>query len=72
MGERKGRTPELIVGLDLGDKYCETYVLDGEGEVVERGKVRTREAVNNGEEVDRSNGLDLDTPGMDRIRVAWW
>lgn len=39
---RKG-IPELTVGLDLGDRFSEICVLDGEGEIVERSKVRTTE-----------------------------
>lgn len=43
MGECKERTPELTVGLDLGDRYCEICALDSEGDVIERGNVRTEE-----------------------------
>ncbi len=43
MGQGKELAPELTVGLDLGDRYCEICLLDSEGEVVERGKVRTGE-----------------------------
>ncbi|MFO8173677.1 MAG: transposase [Longimicrobiales bacterium] len=31
MKQRKGRTPELTVGLDLGDRFSEICVIDGEG-----------------------------------------
>ena len=37
MGKGKERTPELTVGLDLGDRYCEICALDPQGKVVERG-----------------------------------
>jgi transposase len=43
MGQGQERVPELTVGLDLGDRYCEICALDREGEVMERGKVRTQE-----------------------------
>ena len=43
MGHGKEGAPELTVGLDLGDRHCEICALDREGDVVERGKVRTEE-----------------------------
>jgi transposase len=33
--------PEITIGLDVGDKWTHCHVLDGPGEVVETGKIRT-------------------------------
>ncbi len=38
------RDGELTVGIDLGDRFSSYCVLDGRGEVVEEGKVRTTTA----------------------------
>ena len=43
MGQGRDGAPELTVGMDLGDRQCEICMLDGEGWVVDRGKVRTEE-----------------------------
>lgn len=32
--------PEVTIGLDVSDKYCQVCVLDGGGEVLEEGRVR--------------------------------
>jgi len=37
----KGST--LTIGIDLGDEFSQVCVLDGEGEVIEEGKLRTTE-----------------------------
>jgi len=59
MGQGKERAPELTVGLDLGDRYCEICALDQEGEVIERGKVRTEELA-----------LRRRFAGMERARIV--
>lgn len=59
MKQGNGRTPELTVGLDLGDRFSEICAIDGEGEIVERGKVRTREAA-----------LEGRFGGMEPVRVV--
>jgi transposase len=33
--------PEMVIGLDVSDKYTQVCVLDGAGEVVEQGRLRT-------------------------------
>jgi hypothetical protein len=38
-----GSKPSRTVGLDLGDKFCHYCILDGEGEVMEEGRVKTEE-----------------------------
>ena len=43
MGQGQEQVPELTVGLDLGDRYCEICALDREGEVMEQGKGQTQE-----------------------------
>lgn len=35
------QTPNLTIGLDVGDQYSVTCALDGAGHVVQRGRVRT-------------------------------
>jgi len=37
-------TYELTVGIDLGDKYSQVCVLDGEGEVIEEARIATTQA----------------------------
>ena len=59
MGQGEERAPELTVGLDLGDRYCEICALDPQGNVVERGKVRTEELA-----LRRRFG------GMERVRIV--
>jgi transposase len=49
----------LTVGVDLGDKYSHLCVLDGVGDVVEEGRVRTMEA-----------GLRKRFAGMPAARIA--
>ena len=37
--------PQRIIGLDVGDRFTQVCVLDGAGEIIEEGRVRsTREA----------------------------
>jgi len=33
--------PEMTIGLDVGDKYCQVCALDAGGEIIEEGRVRT-------------------------------
>jgi hypothetical protein len=33
--------PEVTIGLDLGDKFSQVFVLNREGEVLEEGRVQT-------------------------------
>ena len=49
----------LTVGLDLGDRYSRFAVLDGEGQVVEEGRVATREP-----------SLRQRFSGCERMRIA--
>jgi transposase len=42
--ERAANRPELTVGLDLGDRFSRYCVVNGEGEVVEEGRVQSTEA----------------------------
>lgn len=35
--------PSRTVGLDLGDKFCHYCILDGDGEVMEEGRIKTEE-----------------------------
>ena len=41
--EKPSRATGMTVGLDLGDRFSHVVVLDGEGELVEEGRVVTRE-----------------------------
>jgi len=36
--------PEMIVGLDLGDRYSHYCLLNSDGDVVEEGRVQSTEA----------------------------
>lgn len=44
MGKGRRRTPELTIGLDLGDRFSRLCGVDGSGEVVEEGRLQTTEA----------------------------
>lgn len=41
MNKDSRNVPPLTMGLDLGDQYTFFYVVDGEGEFVEEGRIRT-------------------------------
>lgn len=41
----RGSKPRRMAGLDLGDKFCHYSILEGEGEVMEEGRVKTEEGV---------------------------
>jgi hypothetical protein len=45
-GRKKTTTdkPEMTMGIDVGDRYSHLCLLDEEGEVVERDRVRSTEA----------------------------
>lgn len=42
--EKPSKGTRMTVGVDLGDRFSHVVVLDGEGQVVEEGRVATREA----------------------------
>lgn len=42
--KKPSKGAQMTVGLDLGDRFSHVVVLDGEGQVVEEGRVATREA----------------------------
>lgn len=44
MKKYSGKSPELTIGLDLGEETSYYVMLNGEGEVVEEGRIRTGEA----------------------------
>ena len=41
MSDSSNDAPEMTIGLDVGDKYCQVCVLDAGGEILEEGRVRT-------------------------------
>jgi len=49
----------LVVGMDLGDDYCHYCMLDGDGEEMEKGRVRTPLA-----------GMEKRFKGMERVKVV--
>lgn len=51
--------PKMTLGIDLGDRYSHFCLLDGEGEVVERDRVRSTEAA-----------LRRHFEGSPRLRIA--
>lgn len=53
------KASEVTIGMDLGDKYSQICVLSGEGEVVERSRIRTTET-----------DLRRRFSGMGRTRIA--
>lgn len=59
MAKHSRRTPELTVGLDLGDRFSHLCVVDGTGEVVEESRLRTTET-----------GLRRRFEGTGRLRVV--
>lgn len=44
MKDSSAVVPEVTIGLDLGDKWTHFHVLDGQGELIEAGKIRTTPA----------------------------
>lgn len=55
----KETKPSRTVGLDIGDRFCHYCLLNEEGEVVETGRIRTRE-----------KELRLHFEGEKRMRIA--
>ena len=51
--------PEMTMGIDLGDRYSHFCLLDDEGEVVERDRIRSTEA-----------GFRRHLEGAPRLRIA--
>ena len=49
----------MTIGLDVGDQYSYYVVLDGEAEVIEEGRIRTRQ-----------EALEKKFSGLGRSRVA--
>ena len=43
MKKYSGKTRDVTIGLDLGEETSYYVMLDGEGEVIEEGRIRTRE-----------------------------
>ncbi len=43
MKKYSSSTKKMTIGLDVGDHYSDYVVLDGEGEVIEEGRIRTRQ-----------------------------
>jgi hypothetical protein len=41
MTDSSNNMPEMTIGLDVGDKYCQLRVLNTGGEILEEGRVRT-------------------------------
>jgi transposase len=69
-------TPEIIIGLDLGDDYSRFYVLNRVGENLESGRVKTsREALAKrfagGERARMVMEAGTHSPWVSRLLAAW-
>jgi len=58
MKKTSTKTSGTVVGMDLGDQYSHYYMLDCEGEEIEKGRVRTTTA-----------GMSKRFSGMEKVKT---